>query len=370
MIIGVPREIKKYENRVSLIPAVVKLLVDQGHTVLVGNDAGLGSNFSNEEYLKCGATIIKTPEEIFAKAQMIVKVKEPQVQEYPLLRKGQILFTFLHLASSEELTRAIMKSGCIAIAYETIQLPDGSLPLLTPMSEIAGRMSVQIGAHYLQKEKGGRGILLGGVPGVRPATVVIIGAGSVGTQAAHMATGLGAKTFILDVNLERLRYISGFLPPNATTMMSNTHNIRTLTKEADLLISGVLLPGMKAPKLITREVVRTMKPGSVIIDVAIDQGGSLETSRPTDHENPSYLEEAVIHYCVTNIPSAVPATSTIALINATWPYIEKIANLGFKNAVQSSSPLAKGVNVVDGKITFPGIAETFNLPSTPLETNL
>lgn len=359
MIIGVPKEIKKHEYRVALIPSNIESLVKNGHSVLVEHNAGLASNFPNEAYLQYGAQILHSPQEIYAKADMIVKVKEPQPQEYPLIRPHQILFTFFHFAANPSLTQAILKSNCIALAYETIELPNGSLPLLTPMSEVAGRMSIPIGATYLQKDKGGRGILLGGVPGVHPATVLIIGAGTVGAQAARMASALNANTFILDINLERLRYLNEILPSNVTTMMSNPHNIRLLIKDADLTINSTLIPGAKTPKLITRETLRSMKPHSVIIDVAIDQGGGLETSRPTDHDNPTYIEENIIHYCVTNMPGVLPITSTIALTNATFPYILLIANLGLNNALQSSPPLLKGLNISHGKITLPALAHSF-----------
>lgn len=355
MIIGIPKEIKKHEYRVALTPAGAASLIHQGHVVLIEHNAGLNSNFPDEAYSKYGAQILSSPLEIYAQADMIVKVKEPLPQEYPLIRPNQILFTFFHFAANPSLIQAMLKSNCIAIAYETIQLPNGSLPILTPMSEIAGRMSIQIGAHYLQKEQGGSGILLGGVPGVPPATVLIIGAGSVGAQAALMASGLQAHTFILDINLERLRYLSDILPTNVTTEMSNSDNIHSLAKEADLLINSTLIPGAKTPKLITRKTLRSMKKNSVIIDVAIDQGGGLETSRPTDHDNPTYIEENIIHYCVTNIPGIVPITSTIALTNTTLPFIEKIADLGCEKAFQSSSSLAKGLNISNGNIIHPAL---------------
>lgn len=355
MIIGIPKEIKKHEYRVSLTPAGAEALIHQGHTVLIEHNAGLASNFADNVYQQYGAKIVHSPEEIYAKSELIVKVKEPLPQEYLLIRPNQIIFTFFHFAANQELIQAILKSNCVAIAYETIQLQNGSLPILTPMSEVAGRMSVQIGAHYLQKEQGGRGILLGGVPGVSPATVLIIGAGSVGSQAALIASGLNAHTFILDINLERLRYLSEILPGNVITEMSNLDNIRSLMKEADLLINSTLIPGAKTPKLIDRELLRTMKPNSVVVDVAIDQGGGLETSRPTDHDNPIYIEENVIHYCVTNIPGSVPITSTIALTNATLPYIEYLANLGWEKAAQLHSPIGKGLNIVHGNIVHPAL---------------
>lgn len=360
MIIGIPKEIKKHEYRVALNPSGAEDLIHQGHTILIEHNAGLASNFPDESYSKHGAKILFSSEEIYAQADMIVKVKEPLPQEYPLIRPNQILFTFFHFAANPSLTQAILKSNCIAIAYETIQLPNGSLPILTPMSEIAGRMSIQIGAHYLQKEQGGSGILLGGVPGVPPAKVLIIGAGSVGAQAALMASGLHAHTFILDINLERLRYLSDILPENVVTQMSNNDNIRSLAKKADLLINSTLIPGAKTPKLIPRDILRSMKPHSVVVDVAIDQGGGLETSRPTDHDNPTYLEENIIHYCVTNIPGAVPITSTIALTNTTLPYIKTIASLGWEKAIQSSPTLEKGLNISNGNIILSTLKNDFN----------
>lgn len=361
MIIGIPKEIKKHEYRVALIPSNVETLVKDGHSVLVESNAGVSSNFTNEAYLQAGAQILNFAEEIFAKADMIVKVKEPQPQEYPFIRPNQILFTFFHFAADLALTQAILATNCIAIAYETIELPNGSLPLLTPMSEIAGRMSIPIGATYLQKEKGGSGILLGGVPGVAPAKVLIIGAGIVGAQAALMASGLNASTFVLDINLERLRYLNDILPSNVVTLMSNAHNIRQLAEEADLIINSTLIPGAKTPKLITRDTLRSMKPHSVVIDVAIDQGGGLETSRPTDHDNPTYIEEDIIHYCVTNMPGALPVTATIALTNATFPYIQLIANLGLDKALQSSLALKKGLNISQGEIVLPALNNAYNM---------
>lgn len=368
MIIGVPREVKKHENRVALLPSGAEALIKQGHTVLIESNAGLASNFSNQDYAQYGATIISSPQEVYAEADLIAKVKEPQEQEIPLIRPNQILFTFLHLASSLDLTNALIRTNCIAIGYETIQLPNGSLPLLTPMSEVAGRMSIQIGANYLQENNNGRGVLLGGVPGVTPATVLIIGAGVVGTQAALMASGLNAKIYLLDTNLERLQHLSEILPKNITTLISNPLNIRSLAKEADLIISGVLIPGAKSPKLITRDILRSMKQRSVVIDVAIDQGGSLETSHPTSHDNPVYLEENVIHYCVTNIPAAVPVTSTPALNNASFPYLELIAKLGLERALQSSPTLAKGLNIFHGHITHAAVADSFKLPFVPVSS--
>lgn len=366
MIIGVVKEIKKYENRVALLPAEVESLVTKGHSVLVEKNAGLGINYSDKEYEANGATITNTAEEVYAKAEMILKVKEPQEEEYPLIRKDQILFTYFHFASSQRLTEAMIERRCIAIAYETIQDKEGTLPLLTPMSEIAGRMSILQAAGYLQKEKGGRGVLIGGVPGVKPATVLVLGGGAVGANAALMAAGLGAHTYILDINLKRLRYLNDVMPANVTTMVSSKHNILSLIKEADIVINGVLVPGAKAPMLITRAMLKTMKQGAVIVDVAIDQGGGLETSRPTDLENPTYIEEGVIHYCVTNMPGAVPMTSTIALTSATWPYIEEIANKGLCEAMRTNPAISHGINIVNGNVTHREVAGAFNLPYTPV----
>lgn len=365
MIIGVPKEIKKHENRVGLLPSGAESLVKSGHTVIIERNAGLASGFPNPAYAQAGAKVLDAAEAIFAQADLVVKVKEPQAQEIPLIRPNQILFTFFHFASSEALTQAIIKSNCIAIAYETIQLANGSLPLLTPMSEVAGRMSIQIGAHYLEKENGGRGILLGGVPGTPPGKVLVIGAGSAGSQAAITAANLGAQVFLLDINLDHLRTLSHWMPKNVSTLISNPHNIDSLISEADLTISSILIPGAKAPKLISRKTLRSMKPGSVIVDIAIDQGGSLESSRPTDLEHPTFIEENIIHYCVTNIPACVPITSTIALTNASWPYVQLLANLGWAKALKASPPLAKGLNIIHGKIVHPAIAESFGLPYTP-----
>jgi len=369
MIIGVPKEIKTLENRVALVPAGVEKLVEQGHHILIEKSAGEASGFSDNAYQKAGAEITKTAEEIFARAEMIVKVKEPLPEEYAQIRDGQLVFTFFHFASSEELTRGIQNSNSIAIAYETIEKANGSLPILTPMSEVAGRLAVQSGALYLHKENKGRGLLLGGIPGVEPGTVVVLGAGAVGVNAAKMAAGLGAKVYLLDISMERLRYLSDIMPANVITMASNPHNIRELIQNADLVVSGVLIPGAKAPKLITREMLRTMKKGSVIIDVCIDQGGSLETSRPTSHDKPVFIEEGVIHYCVTNMPGSVPITSTIALTNVTLSYISKIANGGIP-LLKEDPELSKGVNIAFGRITHKAVAEAFNLPYTPLKEAL
>ena len=365
MIVGVLKEIKKYEHRVALHPSGVDSMVRRGHKVLVEHNAGLPSGFEDGDYKAVGATIINTAEEIYAKAEMVMKVKEPQPVEYPLMRKGQLIFTYFHFASSLELTQAVIASKATAIAYETVLGHNNTLPLLTPMSEVAGRMSIQQGAKYLQKEHGGRGILLGGVPGVDCGVVMVIGGGVVGVNAAKMAAGLGARVYILDTNLDRLRDLSSTMPANVTTIASNAYNIQKYLKEADLVVSGVLIHGAKAPKLVTREMLKMMKKGSVIVDVAIDQGGSLETSKPTTHDEPVYVEEGVIHYCVTNMPGAVPSTSTIALTNATLPYALKIAELG-KGAFQERG-LAAGVNIIDGQVTHSGVASAFDLPYVPLE---
>ncbi|GAV26533.1 alanine dehydrogenase [Carboxydothermus islandicus] len=368
MIIGVPKEIKNNENRVAITPAGVEALVAAGHKVVIENNAGLGSGITNEEYIKAGAEILPTAAEVFAAADMIMKVKEPLPPEYPLFKEGQILFTYLHLAPEPELTRALMEKKVVAIAYETIQLPNGSLPLLTPMSEVAGRMAVQIGARFLEKPQGGRGMLLGGVPGVPPAEVVIIGGGVVGTNAAKMAMGMGAHVTILDKSADRLRYLDDVFFGKITTMMSNSYNIAEAVKKADLLIGAVLIPGARAPKLVTEEMVKTMKPGSVIVDVAIDQGGCVETiDRVTTHQDPIYVKHGVVHYAVANMPGAVPRTSTFALTNVTLPYALDIANKGWERAVREDRALALGVNVLDGKVTYKAVADSLGLPYTPLE---
>jgi alanine dehydrogenase len=367
MVIGVLKEIKANENRVSLLPVGAELLKEHGHEVLVEKNAGLGSGFPDELYEEVGAKIVDSAAEIYRQADMIMKVKEPLPQEYDLIREEQIVFTYFHFAASEELTRAIIRSRCVAIAYETIETADGKLPLLTPMSEVAGRMAVQEGAKYLERTHGGRGILLGGVPGVEPATVLVIGGGTVGTNAAKMAAGLGARVYILDIDLDRLRYLSDVMPPNVIPMMSNAHNIRELLKRADLVICGVLIPGGKAPKLITRESLKLMKKGAVIVDVAIDQGGSTETSHPTTHHDPIYEVDGVIHYCVANMPGAVPETSTIALTNATLPYAVEIADKGYKKAIQENPEIKKGANIVLGKVTYKAVADAFGLEYTPIE---
>ena len=370
MIVGVPREVKDRENRVSATPAGVGEFIRRGHTVIVESGAGVGSSFPDAEYAAAGAIIEPTHEGVFAKAEMILKVKEPVASEYDLLRKDQILFTYLHLANDEPLTRALMERGVSAIAYETVQLQNGPLPLLQPMSEVAGRMSVQVGAHLLEKTQGGRGVLLGGVPGVPEASVVIIGGGIVGTNAAQMALGLGANVTILDMNIERLRYLAPVLHGRVHTLGSNAHTIADALTTADLVIGSVLIPGKRAPKLVTAEMVKHMRPGSVMVDVAIDQGGCFETSKPTTHSDPTFLVDGVIHYCVTNMPGAVPRTSTLGLANVTLPYALALADKGFFDAVTRDPALAKGVNVLDGQVTYAGVAEAFGIDYVPLASVL
>jgi alanine dehydrogenase len=367
MIIGVPKEIKDRENRVSLTPGGAHLLTQLGHRVLVEHNAGEGSRFTDDEYKQNGAEIVPTHADAWQRAEMVLKVKEPMSVEYEFLRPGLLLFTYLHLAAEEKLTRELMAKKVMSVAYETVELPDGSLPLLTPMSEVAGKMSIQIAAHYLEKTQGGRGKLMGGVPGVRPADVVIIGGGVVGTSAAKVALGMGADVTIVDKDLDRLRYLSEVLHGSLTTLASNPYNITEAVKFADVVVGAVLVKGAKAPKLVTREMIKVMTPGSVIVDVAIDQGGSVETIRPTTHSDPTYIVDGVIHYGVTNMPGAVPRTSTYALSNATLPYAQKLADLGFVKAVTSDPALARGVNVFDGHITYPAVAEAFGLTARPLK---
>ena len=367
MIIGVPKEIKSAENRIALQPSGAEILVNDNHTVLIEKGGGAGSGFADEEYINIGAEIVDTPEEIFQRADMIIKVKEPLQAEYGLIRKDQIVFTYYHFASSEELTRAIMKTECIAIAYETMLDGNNQLPLLIPMSEVAGRMATQQGAKYLEKRMGGRGILLGGVPGVEPAEVVILGGGVVGTNAAKMAAGLGAHVTILDLNLNRLRELDDFMPKNVATVASNPENIRKYIKMADLLVGAVLIPGAKAPKLVTRDMLKMMKPGAVIVDVAVDQGGCIETIHPTTHAEPVYEVEGVLHYGVANMPGAVPLTSTKALTNATLPFARLLANEGWEKAAEKSKEIITGINMVRGKITCKAVSEAFDLPYTPIE---
>jgi alanine dehydrogenase len=361
MIIGVPKEIKANENRVALQPSGAEILKTNGHTILIEKNSGLGSGFENESYENVGTVIVETAQEIFERADMIMKVKEPLEQEWSLIRKDQIIFTYFHFAASRELTEAIIKSKCIAIAYETIERADGSLPLLNPMSEVAGRLSIQEGAKYLERTYGGRGVLLGGVTGVAPAKVVIIGGGIVGNNAAQMAAGLGANVIVLDLNVDRLRYLNDILPKNVTTLMSNPENIRNAIADADLLIGAVLIHGAKAPHLVTRDMLKRMKKGSVIVDVAVDQGGCVETIHPTTHADPTYEIDGVVHYGVANMPGAVPRTSTIALTNATLPYAIEIANKGINNAVKTNKEIELGVNILKGNVTYKGVAEAFNL---------
>ncbi|MFT4062917.1 MAG: alanine dehydrogenase [Edaphocola sp.] len=362
MIIGVPKEIKSHENRVALTPGGANELKKNGHTVLVESHAGVASGFSNEDYVKAGAQIVATPKDVWGQAKMIVKVKEPVEQEYSLARKGQIIFTYFHFASNRKLTEAMVASHATCIAYETVELADGSLPLLIPMSEIAGRMAIQQGARYLEKPVMGRGVLLGGVPGVAPGNVMVLGAGIVGIQAAKMAAGLGAHVTILDINPQRLRYVNDVLPPHVVTIFSSEYNIRQLLPQQDLVVGAVLIPGAKAPHLITKDMLSLMKKGSVVVDVAVDQGGCIETCRPTTHDNPVFIEEGVVHYCVANMPGAVPYTSTIALTNCTQRYIGKLANSGWEAACKENKGLAKGINMVDGKIYYKEVAEAFGLP--------
>jgi alanine dehydrogenase len=361
MIVGILKEIKAEENRVSMTPAGVEIIKQNGHTVLVEKDAGKGSGLGNATYMNAGAEVVDTPGEIYARADMVMHVKEPLPSEYELIREDQIVFTYLHLAASEELTLALIKSKSIDIAYETIQKADGSLPLLTPMSEVAGRMAIQQGAKYLEMAQGGQGVLLGGVPGVDPGTVLVIGGGVVGTNAAKMACGLGAKVYLLDNNLERLRYLSDVMPSNCFLLMSSPATIRKFVKEAHVVVGAVLIPGAKAPKLITRDMLRTMKKGSVMVDVAIDQGGCFETSKPTTHSDPIYTVEGVVHYCVANMPGGVAKTSTFALTNATLPYAVEIANKGWSRAIKENPEIKLGANVIKGKVSCKGVADAFGL---------
>ncbi len=362
MIIGVPKEIKNNEYRVGLLPVGVETLLKAGHQVYIETMAGVGSGIEDEQYIKAGAKIVRRAQDVFERAEMIVKIKEPLEDECELLREGQILFTYLHLAANRTLTENLIKHKVIAFAYETLQTHDGELSCLTPMSEVAGRMAPQEGAKYLEEPMQGRGILLGGVPGVAPAEVVVIGAGVVGSNACLIAAGMGANVTVLDVNLNRLRYLEEVMPPNVHTIMSNAHTIRDAVLKADLVISSVLIRGAKAPCLISSDIVSKMKKGSVIVDVAIDQGGSVETSRPTTHEHPTYLVDGVVHYCVTNMPGAVARTSTYALTNATFPYILVLANKGYQRALQESYELRRALNVIDGQLTIKEVAETFSMP--------
>ena len=361
MKIGIPKEIKNNESRVALTPGGAKTLIQHGHEVFVETHAGENSGFADEQYVKAGAQILNTATEIFAVAEMIMKVKEPIKSEYKLIRPNQLLFTYFHFASEKELTLAMMESDAVCLAYETVEKADRTLPLLIPMSEVAGRMSIQEGAKYLEKPKGGKGILLGGVPGVKPANVLVLGGGVVGTQAALMAAGLGAHVTIADISLPRLRYLSEIMPANVDTLMSSTHNIEDLLPHTDLVIGAVLIPGAKAPHLITRDMLKLMQPGSVLVDVAIDQGGCFETSHPTTHADPVYEVDGILHYCVANIPGAVPFTSTLALTNATLPYAVTLADMGWEQACAKFDDLQKGLNIVKGKVVCKAVADTFGL---------
>ncbi len=366
MIIGVPKEIKNNENRVGLTPAGALALTSRGHELHIQKGAGIGSGFLDNDYVEVGCKISPTIESTYDIAEMIIKVKEPIEKEYGLIKKDQLLFTYFHFASYEPLTKAMLKSGAVCLSYETVQLTDGSLPLLVPMSEVAGRMSIQEGAKYLEKPMGGKGVLLGGVPGVEPANVIIIGGGIVGTQAAKMAAGLGANVTILDINLDRLRYLSEILPANVNTLYSDQHNINRLIKSADLIVGAVLIPGAKAPKIISKEMLKQMEPGTVVVDVAVDQGGCIETCKPTTHENPTYVIDDVLHYCVANMPGAVPRTSTFALTNATLKYAIQLADKGWEQACGDDPALRLGLNIVKGKVVYEAIADAFDLDYEPL----
>jgi alanine dehydrogenase len=370
MKIGVPKEIKTNENRVALVPAGAEALVTAGHTVMIEKGAGDGSGFADSAYTAVGAKIGADADTVWREAEMIMKVKEPIKSEWPRMKKGQVIFTYFHFAADKELTLAHVNSGATCIAYETVELPNRDLPLLIPMSEVAGRMAVQEGAKYLEKLYGGRGVLLGGVPGVAPAKVVILGGGIVGINAAKMAAGLGAKVTVLDLSLERLRYLSDVMPANVTLIYSNRHNILEQISTADLVVGAVLIPGAVAPRLIRREDLKTMQPGAVIVDVAIDQGGCVETIKATTHDNPTYIVDGIVHYGVANMPGGVPRTSTLALTNATFPYAKELAKKGWKQALKENSALKKGLNIVDGKVTYPAVAEAFGLPFTPPDSYL
>ena len=370
MIIGVPKEIKPSENRVALTPGGTLEFVKRGHTVYVQATAGEGSGFKDQEYVDAGAKILPTIEAVYDIAEMIIKVKEPIEKEYSLIKPDQLVFTYFHFASYEPLTNAMIKSNAICLAYETVETADRSLPLLVPMSEVAGRMAIQQGAKYLEKPQKGRGVLLGGVPGVAPGKVLVLGGGIVGTQAAKMAAGLGATVTILDVSLKRLRYLNDVMPANVITMFSNEMNIRQLIATHDLIVGAVLIPGAKAPNLITREMLKDMRPGTVIVDVAVDQGGCIETCRPTTHDDPTFIIDDVVHYCVANMPGAVPYTSTIALTNATLPYALQLAGKGWQKACKENLELKHGLNIVHGKVVYKGVSEAFGLPYTEVDSIL
>lgn len=367
MIIGVPKEIKNNENRVGMTPAGVQEMTKHGHTVYVQAGAGVNSGFSDDAYIAAGAKILPTIEDVYAIAEMIVKVKEPIASEYALVRKGQLVFTYFHFASSELLTKAMVESGAVCCAYETVERKDRSLPLLIPMSEVAGRMAVQEGCYFLERPRGGKGKLMGGVPGVKPAKVLVIGGGVVGTASARTAAGMGADVTICDISLPRLTYLADVMPRNVKTLMSSEYNIREELKTADLVVGSVLIPGAKAPKLVTRDMLALMEPGSVLVDVAIDQGGCFETSHPTTHEEPTYYVDGILHYCVANIPGAVPYTSTLALTNATLPYALQLADKGWRKACACNEELRKGLNVVEGKVVYKEVAEAWGLPFEQLE---
>ena len=367
MIIGVPTEIKSNESRVAVTAGGVFELSREGHEVLIQQDAGEGSGISNEEFAQAGARIVRRPGEVWSQAEMIIKVKEPIDEELSMARPDQLIFTYFHFASSKKLTDAMIESGAVCLAYETVESADRGLPLLTPMSEVAGRMAIQQGARYLEKPLRGRGVLLGGVPGVSPGKVLILGAGTVGVQAAKMASGLGAHVSILDIDLNQLRYVNDILPAHVITNYSTEYNIRELIRSHDLIVGAVLVHGAKAPKLITRDMLKDMRPGTVIVDVAVDQGGCVETAKPTTHENPTYLIDDVLHYCVANMPGAVPHTSTVALTNATMPYILQLANKGWKAACRDKPELKKGLNIINGHVVYKGVAEAFNLGHTPVD---
>lgn len=370
MIIGVPKEIKTNENRVALTPAGALELTKRGHTVYIQKGAGVGSGFPDSDYKEAGAQITPTIQSTYKKAEMIIKVKEPIEKEYKLIRKDQLVFTYFHFASYKPLTKAMIDSQAVCLAYETVEMPDRSLPLLVPMSEVAGRMAIQEGAKYLEKPVKGRGVLLGGVPGVPPGKVLILGGGIVGTQAAKMAAGLGAQVTILDINLQRLRYLADVMPANVITMYSNEYNIRRLIKNHDLIVGAVLIPGAKAPNLITKKMLKDMRPGTVLVDVAVDQGGCIETCRPTTHLEPTFIINDVVHYCVANMPGAVPYTSTIALTNATLPYAIELAEKGWQQACRDRKELKLGLNIINGKVVYKGVADAFRLPLADVDTFL
>lgn len=370
MIIGVPKEIKTHENRVALLPGGVTAMKRNGHEVLIEKGAGKGSGFEDEQYIQAGATMTDDVEKLWEEAGMIMKVKEPIEVEHDRIREGQIIFTYFHFAADRALTEAVVKSNCIAIAYETVEKEDGSLPLLIPMSEVAGRMAAQEGAKYLEKATGGRGILLGGIPGVPPANALVLGGGIVGVNSAKIAAGMGAKTTIMDINMSRLRYLDDVMDKNVSTMFSSEANIKRMLPDVDLIIGAVLKPGAKAPHLITREMLKEMRPGTVLVDVAIDQGGCFETSKPTTHDNPIYTIEGVVHYCVANMPGAVPYTSTLGLTNVTLPYALDLANKGWKKALREDAELKMGLNIAEGTIVYKDVAEAFDMDYTSIDSIL